>query len=158
MIHYNGYVGNTIRYQDTCIDKYAVSIAYAYSSEVVNNSLVEWTSMAHKSGHGDLVGTYPSIHYYYEIIIPFLEHHNIIVNWIDCNYTWGTFDNETGTIGVLGQVYTCTPCPENKPKMPYSRDAFPRDLRERQERETGEKDKRERLARFKRCSYDEGRF
>ena len=105
-MYQDGTVGHNIRYQDICSDKYAVSIAYYYSNGVVNNSMVEWESINHKSGHGDFVGIYSSISYDYEIMAPFLENYDIIVNWIDCNYTVGTFDYETGTYttGVFGQV------------------------------------------------------
>ena len=105
MMYQDGSVDKNMNYQDICNDKYVVSIAYGYSDEIVNNSMVVWTSHYHKSGHGDLVGVYPSIPYDYEIINPFLVQHNIIVNWIDCNYTWDTFDNKTGNwSGVIGEV------------------------------------------------------
>ena len=30
---------------------------------------------------------------------------NIVINWINCNYTWGIFDYETGKwTGAVGQV------------------------------------------------------
>ena len=103
-MHQDGTVGHNIRYQDICSDKYAVSIAYYYSDEVVNNSMVEWKYSFHKSGHGDIVGTYNSIPYPYEIMAPFLGNYNIIVHWIDCNYTWGTLETGTYTTGALGQV------------------------------------------------------
>ena len=104
-MYQNGTVGNNIRYQDVCTDINIVNIAYAYSDEVVNNSMVEWKLLAHKSGHGDFVGVYSMISYYYEIFYPFFETYNIIANWTDCNYTWGTYNNETGKYnGVVGQV------------------------------------------------------
>ena len=41
IMYQDGSVGDNIRYQDICIDKYAVSIAHFYSNRVVNNSMVE---------------------------------------------------------------------------------------------------------------------
>ena len=51
------------------------------------------------------VGVLSSIPYYYEIFLPFFEKYKIIVNWTDCNYTFGVYDNETGKdTGVIGKV------------------------------------------------------
>ena len=105
MLNKDGTVGSNIRYQDICSDKYAVSIAYYNSWHVFNNSMVEYKSVSHKSGHGDLVGLFSSISYNYEIIGTFLENYDINVYWIDCNYNWGTIDTETGKwTGLIGQV------------------------------------------------------
>ena len=105
MMYQNGTVGNNIRYQDVCTDINIVNIAYGYSDDVVNNSMVEYTWSHHISGHGDLVGVQSMIAYPYEIFYPFFETYNIIANWTDCNYTFGVYDNETGKYtGVIGQV------------------------------------------------------
>ena len=105
MIYQNGTVGNDIRYQDVCTDINIVNIAFAYSDDVDNNSMVEYTWSHHISGHGDLVGVQGMIAYPYEIFYPFFETYNIIANWTDCNYTFGVYDNETGKYtGVIGQV------------------------------------------------------
>ena len=37
-----------------------------------------------------------SISHNYEILKPFFENYNITPTWINCNYTWGWFDEETG--------------------------------------------------------------
>ena len=35
----------------------------------------------------------------------FFLNYNILVNWTNCNYTWGWFDYETGKwTGAVGQV------------------------------------------------------
>ena len=35
----------------------------------------------------------------------FFLNNNIIINWIDCNYIWGWFDDETGKwTDAVGQV------------------------------------------------------
>ena len=40
-----------------------------------------------------------------EILSMFFLNYNIIINWIDCNYTWGWFDYETGKwTGAVGKV------------------------------------------------------
>ena len=105
MMYQNGTVGNNIRYQDVCTDINIVNIPYGYSDRVVNNSMVEWVAGAHKSGHGDLVGERSMIPYGYETFLSFFEKYTIIVNWTDCNYTFGTYNNETGKYtGVIGQV------------------------------------------------------
>ena len=44
----------------------------------------------------------------WEIIQPFLDHYSLTATWIDCNYTWGRLDEETGTwTGALGKVRNC---------------------------------------------------
>ena len=40
-----------------------------------------------------------------EIMKHFLENYHITPTWIDCNYTWGWFDEETGNwTGAVGKV------------------------------------------------------
>ena len=57
-MHINGSVSNNVRYQDLCVERFAISVAYNhYPSyfEVENNSMVD---LRKKYGHlhGDLVG------------------------------------------------------------------------------------------------------
>ena len=41
----------------------------------------------------------------YEILEIFFENNKIVPKWINCNYTWGTYDYETGKwTGAVGQV------------------------------------------------------
>ena len=41
----------------------------------------------------------------YEILKSFFQNNYINPTWIDCNYTWGWFDNETGHwTGAVGKV------------------------------------------------------
>ena len=96
----NGSVSNKVRYQDICTDRFVANIGYVWSDDVVNNSLVE-----HPLG-GIIKGEYSYIPWHFEIIGSFLFNYNIIVNkWIDCNDTYGIFDNETGKwTGAVGQV------------------------------------------------------
>ena len=45
------------------------------------------------------------IPYEYEILKPFFEIYNITPTWVDCNFTWGLFDEETGHwTGAVGKV------------------------------------------------------
>ena len=95
----DGSVSSKVRYSDICKDRFVANIAYVWSEAVVNNSMVEYPPYI-------MEGEFPYIPYDYEIIGPFLFNHNIIVNkWIDCNDTYGIFDNETGKwTGAVGQV------------------------------------------------------
>ena len=44
----------------------------------------------------------------WEIIKPFLDHYSLTPTWIDCNFTWGWIDEETGTwTGAVGKVRNC---------------------------------------------------
>ena len=98
----NGSVSNKVRYQDICTDKFVANIAHVLSKDVVNNSMVEYPLLS------NLIRGDSNIPYNYEIIVPFLLKHNIIVNrWIDCNDTYGIFDFETGKwTGAVGQDNT----------------------------------------------------
>ena len=41
----------------------------------------------------------------WEILSSFVERNNLFVNWIDCNYTWGWYDDDTGKwTGAIGKV------------------------------------------------------
>ena len=101
-MYQNGSVSKKIRYKDICTDKFLISVAYNndYVSgfEIVNESMVEFPVDPVK-------GLYSSIPYPGEILSAFLENHNIFVQWINCNFTWGWFDDESETwTGAVGQV------------------------------------------------------
>ena len=97
----NGSVSNKVRYQDICTDRFVANIAYFWSYQVVNNSMVEYPLNLIEGQYSSI-----SLPYDFEIIGSFLMNYNIIVNkWIDCNDTAGIFDNETGKwTGAVGQV------------------------------------------------------
>ena len=107
MIYNNGSVSNTVKYNDLCQERFAINLAYNQDTwyfEVENNSMVD---LREKYGHlhGDLVGFYSYLSEDDEILLKFFLNHNIIINWIDCNYTWGWFDDETGKwTGAIGLV------------------------------------------------------
>ena len=63
MMHNNGSVSNNVRYQDLCVERFAVNVAYNHDPEyfeVENNTLVD---LREKYGylHGDLVGVWSYI-------------------------------------------------------------------------------------------------
>ena len=107
MMHNNGSVSNNVRYQDLCVERFAVNVAYNHDSElfeVENNTMVD---MREKYGytHGQLVGVTSFIAKDDEILSKFFSQYNLIINWINCNYTWGLFDYETGKwTGAVGKV------------------------------------------------------
>ena len=55
--------------------------------------------------HGWYVGRYSFISLDNEILHIFFKHFDIIVKWINCNYTWGVYDEETERwTGAVGKV------------------------------------------------------
>ena len=66
--------------------------------EIANNSMVEYPAYIIKGEH-----SYNP--YDFEILEIFFKSYVIAVNWIDCNYTWGWYDDETGRwTGAVGKV------------------------------------------------------
>ena len=112
-MHNNGSVSKNVRYQDLCVERFAINVAFNYEPkvfEVENNYLVDlhekygWT-------HGGWVGVYSYIAEDDEILSMFFLNHNIIVNWNYCNSTWGWFDYETGKwTGAVGKVNIHSVC------------------------------------------------
>ena len=84
--------------------KASLSINVAYNNnpgwfEIVNNSMFEWHD------YWGLIYEQSSIPHDFEILEKFFKTNNIFVNWIDCNYTWGWFDDEKGSwTGAVGKV------------------------------------------------------
>ena len=105
----NGKISNNVKYQDLCVERFAVNVAYnndPWVFEVENNSMVD---LRVKYGylHGELEGVYSTIAENDEILSKFFLNHNIIVNWINCYFTWGWFDYEKGKwTGAVGKVNT----------------------------------------------------
>ena len=95
-------VHGDIHYYDVC--KVADSVNIAYNNDnnrqfyVLRGKLWEYPVRPIK-------GWYSYIPKNWEIIKPFLDHYSLNPNWIDCNYTWGWLDEETGTwTGAVGKV------------------------------------------------------
>ena len=100
-------VRGDIHYYDVC--KVANSVTIAYNNEPFGNfevdnethTMVEYTVMPVK-------GWYSDIPWDWEIIKLFLDHYSLSPTWIDCNYTWGWLDEETGSwTGAVGKVRNC---------------------------------------------------
>ena len=111
IIHNNGSVSKNVRYQDLCVvytvERFSVNVAYNYDSEIfeVENNLMIDLRKKYGYTNGDMVGVYSNTADNDEILSMFFLNHNIIINWIDCNYTWGWFDYETGKwTGAVGKV------------------------------------------------------
>ena len=107
MMYNNGSVSKNVRYQDLCVERFAINLAYNYEPwqfEVENNTMVDLREKYGKL-HGKFVGVLSYIAEDDEILSMFFFNNNIIINWIDCNYTWGWFDYETGKwTGAVGKV------------------------------------------------------
>ena len=55
--------------------------------------------------HWGLINDHTNIPYESEILEIFFKTKNVIINWINCNYTWGWFDDETERwTGAVGKV------------------------------------------------------
>ena len=103
MIFKNGTTKNDVHYKDLCNEEYHVRIAYNNDYgwfEIDNsNSMVEYPHWM------IMVGDYGQLSDGYEILKTFFSKFNIRPTWINCNYTWGVFDDETGYwTGAVGQV------------------------------------------------------
>ena len=64
--------------------------------------MIEYPKLTKKYGHMHDLG---QISQEYEMLKTLFSKFNIKPTWINCNYTWGWFDEETGhSTGALGQV------------------------------------------------------
>ena len=104
MIFRNGTTKDNLQYKDLCQEEHEVRIAYNnewpnFEIDHITNSMVEyphWMSM---------VGDNGMFSDEYEILKTFFSKFNIKPRWINCNYTWGWFDDEAGHwTGAIGQV------------------------------------------------------
>ena len=85
------------------MDSPSINVAYNDDPgffEIVDNSMYAYPVNI-------IDGEYSNIAQDFEILEVFFE--NKIINWINCNYTWGWHDDETGRwTGAVGQVNTNT--------------------------------------------------
>ena len=83
------------------MDSPSINVAYnndPYFFEIVNNSMVEYPAYI-------IEGDISYIPHDFEILDYFFKSYVIAINWIDCNYTWGWFDEETERwTGAVGKV------------------------------------------------------
>ena len=109
MMYNNGSVTNNVKYQNLCVERFAINVAYNNDPphfEVENNSMVD-PRVRYGYYHGKYVGHDSIISEDDEILSKFFLNHNIIVNWINCYFTWGWFDDEKGKwTGAVGKVNT----------------------------------------------------
>ena len=84
-----------------------INVAYNEESsifEIVNNSMVEYPVQSFNLSI-NVKGLESSIPHSFEILEIFFKSYVIAINWIDCNYTWGWYDVETGRwTGAVGKV------------------------------------------------------
>ena len=108
MLFKNGTISGDLNYKDVCKEEHDIRIAYnndLYWFEIddITNTMVEyphWEIMV--SDHGTFSDQF-------EILKSFFANYNIKPTWINCNYTWGLFDDETGQwTGAVGQVKILT--------------------------------------------------
>ena len=99
-------VHGDIHYHDVCKVADTVNIAYnnipdIYEVDHDNQTVLKEPPIEPMEG-------WSNIPFDWEIIQPFLDHYSLTATWIDCNYTWGRLDEETGTwTGALGKVRNC---------------------------------------------------
>ena len=83
------------------MDSPSINVAYNNDHaffEIVNNSMVGYPAFV-------VDGDNSYIPYDFEILEHFFKSYVIAINWIDCNYTWGWYDDETGRwTGAVGKV------------------------------------------------------
>ena len=107
MMEKNGSLSKNIKYKNVCKEQFPVHVAYnneGFWFEIENNSMVD-TMVKYQKLHGWFAGIYSFIVRDFEILSSFFKHYDIVVEWINCNYTWGVYDDETGKwTGAVGQV------------------------------------------------------
>ena len=79
-------MSNNIKYKDICkSDNFVINVVYKTMPgffEIVNNKMVEWYDFWY------LLTDYSMIVYDFEILKPFIQNNNIIVNWtVSSNYS-----------------------------------------------------------------------
>ena len=104
LIFKNGTTKDDLIFNDLCKIEHEIRIAYNNEGEIfkidnITNTMVEfpyWKPIAK---------AWPQISYDHEILMSFFSNFKIKPTWINCNYTWGWFDDETGHwTGAVGQV------------------------------------------------------
>ena len=104
MIFFNGTTNDNIQYKDLCKEERHVRIAHNnddgfFKVDNITNSMVEYEY------HVPIVYEWGQISHEYEMLKSFFLKFNIKPTWINCNFTWGWFDDETGLwTGAVGQV------------------------------------------------------
>ena len=99
-------VSGDVHFYDVC--KVADSVTIAYNTLWTWFELdFEWQAMEPFPVRPKK-GEYTKIPRDWEIIKPFLDHYSLNATWVDCEFTQGVFDNNTGTwTGAVGKVKNC---------------------------------------------------
>ena len=104
MIFINGTTKANIQYRDLCEEEKEVRIAYNndlnwFEIDNIYNTMVEYP-------HWWVIGgAFGAKIQDYVILKTFFSKFNIKPTWINCNFTWGWFDDVTGHwTGAVGQV------------------------------------------------------
>ena len=90
-------------YRDICQEQHHyATIAYNSEADVFeldnNGNMVKY-----QDPH--ITGVYSIVSFEYEILSSFFENYHITPTWINCHFTWGWFDEETGHwTGAVGKV------------------------------------------------------
>ena len=109
MIFLNGTTKDNLQYKDLCKEENHVRIAYnseklIFEIDDITNTMVEYDfpPLVFKD-------EYSQFSYEFEILKSFFLKYNIKPTWINCNYTWGWFDDEARHwTGAVGQVEILT--------------------------------------------------
>ena len=108
MLFENGTINGDLNYKDVCKEEHDIRIANNnkpqwFEIDNITNTMVEypyWMPIA--DGWSEKL-------YDRDILKSFFANYNIKPTWINCNYTWGWFDDETGQwTAAVGQVKILT--------------------------------------------------
>ena len=89
-------------YQEICSgEKTKVNLGYNNDPALMyveNNSLTSTPPQSFREGNA-------WISHLWEVFSIFFSHHNIEPNWLDCNWSWGSYDEDLGGwTGCMGKV------------------------------------------------------
>ena len=106
MIFKNGTSKDNLQYKDLCQEEHEVRIAFNneenfFEIDNITNTMIEYPKMTENG----LISDYGQHSHEYEILKSLFSKFNVKPTWINCNYTWGWFDDEAGHwTGATGQV------------------------------------------------------
>ena len=83
----------------------ADSVTIAYNNEPGNFEVDPESQNMYENERIPVKGWRSCIPMDWEIMKPFFDHYSLTPTWIDCHYTWGWLDEETGSwTGAVGKV------------------------------------------------------
>ena len=90
-------------YKEICGgEKKRVNFGYNNDPLIIN---VENNKLLHKPLIRDLKGTSSVVSQDWEVLSTFISFQNIEPNWLDCDWSWGYYDEEQGAwTGCVGKV------------------------------------------------------